>query len=108
MLTYGITATSTIKEQRHRRKRSFTAIYDWQNNSVVQLGNQWTNPVYVTADGDGEHFYATSDSGMRQALQWQGFTVFHVDPNTGKASEIKSNFKGNVFPSYSGQIFNDV
>jgi dienelactone hydrolase len=95
-----------LKNKDTEEKRSFTAVFDWQNNSVVQLGNKWTNPVFVTGEGDGEHFYGTSDSGMRQALQWQGFTVkkvFDIDPNTGKATEIKNNFKGNIFPSYSGR-----
>ena len=95
-----------LKNKDNEEKRSFTAIYDWQNKSVVQLGNHSTNPVYVTHEGDGEHFYATSDSGMRQASQWQGYTVkkvYHVNPSTGRATEIRSNFKGNVYPSYEGK-----
>ena len=95
-----------LKNKDNEEKRSFTAIYDWQNKSVVQLGNHSTNPVYVTQEGDGEHFYATSDSGMRQASQWQGYTVkkvYHVNPSTGRATEIRSNFKGNVYPSYEGK-----
>jgi dipeptidyl aminopeptidase/acylaminoacyl peptidase len=95
-----------LKNRDNEEKRSFTAIYDWQNKRVVQLGGLATNPVYVTNEGDGEHFYATSDSGMRQASQWQGFTlknVYHVNPVTGAATEIKRNFKGNVYPSYQGK-----
>jgi dienelactone hydrolase len=95
-----------LKNKDTEEKRSFTAVYDWKNNSVVQLGNEWNNPVYVTMEGDGKHFYGTSDSGTRQALQWQGFTfkkVYHLNPETGSATEIRTNFKGDVHPSYTGK-----
>jgi hypothetical protein len=29
--------------------------------------------------------------------------VFHIDPASGKSSEIKKEFKGNVYPSYTGK-----
>lgn len=98
--------TMQLKTRDTDEKRSYTAIYDWKNNGIVQLGNEWNNPVYVTKEGDGQHFYSTSDSGMRSAMQWQGYTlksVFHLDPATGKSTLIKSNFKGNVYPSYTGK-----
>jgi dienelactone hydrolase len=95
-----------LKNRDTEEKRSYTAIFDWKNNSVVQLGNEWNNPVYVTHEGDGNHFYSTSDSGTRAAMQWQGFTVkrvFHLDPTTGRSTEIKKELKGNVYPSYTGK-----
>jgi dienelactone hydrolase len=98
--------TMQLKNRDTEEKRSYTAVYDWQNNSVVQLGNEWNNPVYVTLEGDGDHFYSTSDSGTRTAMQWQGYTVkrvFHIDPASGKSSEIKKEFKGNIYPSYTGK-----
>jgi dienelactone hydrolase len=98
--------TMQLKNRDTEEKRSYTAVYDWQNKSVVQLGNEWNNPVFITMEGDGDNFYSTSDSGTRTAMQWQGFTlkkVFHVDPTTGKSTEIKSQFKGNVYPSYTGK-----
>jgi dipeptidyl aminopeptidase/acylaminoacyl peptidase len=98
--------TQQLKNKDTDEKRSFTAIYDWKDNSVVQLGNEWNNPVYVTMEGDGKHFYGTSDSGFRQALQWQGFTVkkvYHINPETGSTAEIRSNFKGEIFSSYTGK-----
>ncbi len=98
--------TQQLKNRDNEEKRSYTAIYNWKDNSVVQLGNLYNNPVYVTNEGDGDHFYSTSDSGMRQASQWQGFTlkkVFHLDPSTGKSVLLKDNFKGRVYPSYTGK-----
>ncbi|HEX8331105.1 MAG TPA: S9 family peptidase, partial [Segetibacter sp.] len=98
--------TMQLKNRDTEEKRSYTAIYDWKNNSVVQLGNEWNNPVYVTLEGDGDHFYSTSDSGTRTAMQWQGYTlkkVFHLDPVTGRSTQIRSDFKGNVLPSYTGK-----
>jgi dipeptidyl aminopeptidase/acylaminoacyl peptidase len=98
--------TQQLKNKDTDEKRSFTAIYDWKDNSVVQLGNEWNNPVYVTMEGDGKHFYGTSDSGFRQALQWQGYTVkkvYHINPESGGTTEVRSNFKGEVYPSYTGK-----
>ncbi len=95
-----------LKNREVEEKRSFTAMWDWDKKQVVQLANEWINPIYATNEGDGDHFYGASDSGLRAAMQWQGFTVkkiFHIDPATGWANEIKNEFKGNIYPSYTGK-----
>ncbi|TDH29343.1 S9 family peptidase [Segetibacter sp. 3557_3] len=95
-----------LKNKDVEEKRSYMALWDWDKKQVVQLASEWINPIFATNEGDGDHFYGASDSGLRAAMQWQGFTVkkvFHIDPATGWANEIKKEFKGNVYPSYSGK-----
>ncbi len=96
-----------LKNRDTEEKRSYTAIYDWPNKSVVQLGNKYNNPIYVTGEGDGAYFYSTSDSGMRIASQWQGFSlknVYVVNPKTGVSTLVKANLKGGVYPSPGGKF----
>ena len=95
-----------LKTRDRDEKRSFLATYDWTDKKVVQLANEWINPVYPTLEGDGEHFYGVSDSGMRIAGQWQGFTlkkVYQINPANGNSTVIISNFKGSQYPSYTGK-----
>lgn len=87
-------------------RKSYMATYDWASKKVIQLSNEWINPVIPTLEGDGDNFYGVSDSGMRVASQWQGFTLkklYYVNPSTGSISTIASNFKGAQFPSYTGK-----
>jgi dipeptidyl aminopeptidase/acylaminoacyl peptidase len=95
-----------LKNRDLEEKKSYLAAYDWKDKKIVQLANEWINPVYPTLEGDGEHFYAVSDSGMRVARQWQGYTLkklYEVNPATGQATTIIANFKGSQYPSYTGK-----
>lgn len=87
-------------------KKSYMALYDWNNNRVLQLADTAFRVVHLTKDGDGDVFYAACDSGNRIAAQWQGYILtdwYAVDALTGKRSLIEKNFKGNVYPSYTGK-----
>jgi dipeptidyl aminopeptidase/acylaminoacyl peptidase len=95
-----------LKTRDRDEKRSFLATYDWEKQKVVQLADEWINPVFSTSEGDGAYFYGVSDSGMRVAGQWQGFTfkkLYAINPANGKATTIVSNFKGTQYPSYTGK-----
>jgi dienelactone hydrolase len=95
-----------LKNRDRDEKKNFLATYNWSEKKVVQLGNEWINPVFSTGKGDGEHFYGVSDSGMRVAGQWQGYTlkkVYEVNPLNGQATAILSNFKGSQYPSTTGK-----
>jgi dipeptidyl aminopeptidase/acylaminoacyl peptidase len=95
-----------LKTRDRDEKKSFLATYDWTNKKVVQLANEWIEPVYPTLDGDGDQFYGVSDSGMRVAGQWQGFTLkklYAINPANGQANTIVTNFKGSQFPSSTGK-----
>lgn len=87
-------------------KRSYTALYDWQNKQVLQLANEQFRNVELTKEGDGDVFYTSTDTGRRVAAQWQGYTfsdVYAVDATTGKRTLVEAQFKGNIFPSYTGK-----
>lgn len=87
-------------------KRSYLARFDLQNFTAVQLGNENFERVQQTLEGDGDVFYAVTDSGKRVARQWQGFAVndvYAIDPMTGKPTLVRKDLKGNIFPSYTGK-----
>lgn len=79
--------------------RSYLSRYDFETRQVVMLGNPSLRNVLSSAEGDGNYFYATSDSGKRISAQWQGFTVndlFQINPVTGTPFLIKKDVKGNL------------
>ncbi len=96
-----------LKTLDNELKRNFPARVDMNAKQLVQLGNEKFRNVVFTKEGDGDVFYASSDSGKRVASQWQGFSVsdiYAIDPETGKSEMISRDFKGNVLlPSYSGK-----
>lgn len=98
--------TVQLKNADANLKRSYTAMFTVGSNSVLQLGNENFERISLTAEGDGSFFYTSSDEGKRVARQWQGFSlndVYCINSNTGKAQLIAKNFKGNIYPSYTGK-----
>ncbi len=95
-------------------RRNYLARYDFIKKEVIQLGSEKLNRIALTMEGDGDVFYAASDSGNRVPRQWQGFTytdVFAIDPVTGANKVIAKNWKGRTFPSYTGKyllLYNDI
>lgn len=96
-----------LKNMDQELRRSYLARFDTDKQEVVQLGSQALRSVIQTMEGDGNYFYATTDTGRRIASQWQGFTVsdiYAVNPETGATELIRKNFKGSaVSPSYTGK-----
>lgn len=95
-----------LKQLDANTKRSYTAIYDIEQNKVLQLGNENLEVVLTTKEGDGKYFYAVSDSGKRVQQQWQGYTnkdVFVLNSFTGESKLIEKNVRVNIYPSYTGK-----
>ncbi len=87
-------------------KKTYTAMYDWHNSRIVQLADTAFRTVHLTGEGDGAVFYLACDSGKRVPAQWQGFVLndlYAFDVSTGKKILIEKNFKGNLYPSYTGK-----
>lgn len=79
--------------------RSYLSRYDFETQQVVMLGNPSLRNIVSSAEGDGNYFYATSDSGKRIAAQWQGYTLndlYQINPVTGAPVLIKKDVKGNL------------
>lgn len=95
-------------------KRNYLARYDFDKKEVVQLGNDRLNTIFMSMEGDGDIFYAGTDSGKRVQKQWQGFTLddwYAINPLNGNTSLIVSNWKGRPYPSYSGKyllLYNEI
>ncbi|HVX49831.1 MAG TPA: prolyl oligopeptidase family serine peptidase [Chitinophagaceae bacterium] len=86
--------------------RSYLTVIDEDKTEPVQLGSHIFETVLPTYEGDGDIFYATTDTGRRVAAQWQGYTfsdVYAVNPVTGEKHLVIKNFKGTVDPSYTGK-----
>jgi dipeptidyl aminopeptidase/acylaminoacyl peptidase len=95
-----------LKNLDRELKRSWLASWDPGRKELVKYGNDKFPQILVTKEGDGETFYAGSDSGKRVALQWQGFTlkdIYAVDAGTGMRKLIVADFKGSLYPSYTGK-----
>jgi hypothetical protein len=87
-------------------KKSYLAILETNRNEILQLGDEKFPEIQITKEGDGDVFYANSDFGKRVARQWQGFTlndVYAINANTGEKKLILKDFKGSIYPSYTGK-----
>ena len=86
--------------------RSFLARYDFSTKQVIPLGNTALRTVWPTAEGEGNHFYASCDTGKRIASQWQGYVLndlYRVNPQTGNSTLIEKNVKASLIsPSVAG------
>ena len=95
-------------------KKSYTALWDWTNKQVIQLADEQFKDIQLTKEGDGAVFYAASDLGKRVARQWQGYTlsdVYTVDAISHERKLIIPNFKGSLYPSYTGKyllLYNEL
>ncbi len=87
-------------------KKSYLTILDINKNSIQQLADEKFPTIDITKEGDGNIFYTTSNFGKRVASQWQGFAledVYAINANTAEKKLITENFKGNIYPSYTGK-----
>ena len=87
-------------------RKSYLARFDFESNTIVPLANKRFPHIQQTLEGDGDVFYTVSDFGKRVAKQWQGYTfsdLYAINPITGYAKLILANYKGNIYPSYTGK-----
>ncbi len=87
-------------------RKSYLARFDFESNTIVPLANDKFPRIQQTLEGDGDVFYTASDFGKRVAKQWQGYTfsdLYAINPITGDAKLILANYKGNIYPSYTGK-----
>jgi dipeptidyl aminopeptidase/acylaminoacyl peptidase len=105
--------TAQLKTLEMDVKKNYLARYDFDSKTIVQLANEKFEKIQQTFEGDGDVFYTSSDFGKRVQKQWQGYTlsdVYALNPANGKTTLITKDFKGNLFPSYTGKyllMYND-
>jgi len=98
--------TVQLKNVEADTRKSYLARYDFDNNNIVPLADDKFTRVQQTLEGDGDVFYTSTDFGKRVARQWQGSTfsdLYSINPITGERKLILANFKGNIYPSYTGK-----
>ena len=87
-------------------RRSYLAVFDLGKHRLLQLGSKGLPTVVQTAQGDGDYFYAVTDTGRRVESQWSGPTkkdLYQVDLRTGERTLIKKNHDGQIYPSSTGK-----
>lgn len=86
-------------------RRSYLAVYDFNENKIEQLASPEFPNIIQTAEGDGAVFIAVTDTGRRVQRQWgdNKFDVFAVDVRTGNKTLVKRNHEGQVYPSSTGK-----
>ena len=85
--------------------RSYLARFDFTKKEVIPLGNPSLRTVMASKEGDGDYFFAASDTGKRIASQWQGFTLndlYLLNPLNGAANLIKKDVKANLMATSPG------
>ena len=95
-----------LKNLDNELKKSHVARYDFEKNQIIQIGSPDFRSLYLTKEGEGSVAYGVADKGKRVAMQWQGFIesdLYSLNVQDGQKNLIQKDFKGNVYPSYTGK-----
>lgn len=98
--------TVQLKGLDRNLKRSYDAVYSFDNKKLLQLGNKNLERVETGNEGDGEIFMGVDNREYRIASQWMGNTlsdVYVINPETGKTTPIIKGLSGNVSISRGGK-----
>jgi hypothetical protein len=99
--------TQQLSRLNNDLKKSYLAVYDFEQNKMEQLGSEGLPNIIQTAEGDGDVFIAITDTGRRVEAQWAGSTkkdVYAVNVKTGIKTLVKKNHDGAVYPSSTGKF----
>lgn len=83
-----------LKQLQQELKRSFSAVAVPGQNTLVQLGTDSSENIFLINEGNAPFVLAQSTKGNRIASQWEGRTLtnaFLINVNTGKSSLISKN-----------------
>ncbi len=98
--------TQQLSQLNNELKRSYLAVYDFEQNRMEQLGSEGLPNIIQTNEGDGDVFIAVTDTGRRVEAQWSGGTkkdVYAVDVRTGSKTLVRKNHDGGIYPSSTGK-----
>ena len=98
--------TQQLFQLNNELKRSYTAVYDFTKNNVMQLGSPGLQNIIATNEGDGAWFVAVTDTGRRVESQWAGNTkkdIYAINMETGERTLVKKNHDGAIYPSSTGK-----
>jgi acetyl esterase/lipase len=95
--------TVQLSRLQQNLQRSFLAVYDFEDNSIEQLGSEEIPVVYQTNEGDGETFVGITDVGKRIESQWTNTTkkdIYAIHVKDGIRKLVKKDLQGVIAPSY--------
>ncbi len=84
-------------------QQSFLAVYDFQQEQILQLASKEIPAVFETNEGEGNIFVGVTDFGKRVESQWTGNTkkdIYVIDANTGRQQLVKADLQGIISPSF--------
>lgn len=98
--------TQQLKNLDQELKRSYTAMYDFNKQGMVQLADREVPQVALSKEGDGARFLGITDVGHRIESQWEGETLkdlYSIDPHDGARALVKKGLSGMAMLSPAGK-----
>ncbi len=94
-----------IMQAAAERARTYDAIYDFNTGKTVQLENPKMRNVSISMKGDGDLALGASQDPYQKQNTWQEVRTdyYLVDPETGKATPLATNFAGSINFSPTGK-----
>jgi len=99
--------TQQLKNLETELKRSYAAVYHFNNNKLVQLGAEDAENISIVNEGNANWVLAESNKGNRVEGQWTGrtkSTAYVINSNTGERKTVFSNLYLNAEASPSGKF----
>lgn len=92
-----------LENQKKERERSYLAVFDFDQNRMIQVGSKALPFVYEAPESDGRYFIAVTDTGRRVAAQWTGRTkkdIYKIDISTGRYQPVIRDLEGQTGVSW--------
>ncbi len=88
-------------------KKSYTAVYNTEDNAVMQLGTEDAEKITLVNEGNANWVLAETNKGNRMEEQWDGRTkssAYIINTKTGEKKTIFKNLYANAEASPAGKF----
>ena len=99
--------TQQLKNLDAELKRSYTAVYNIEDNAVMQLGAEDAEKITIVDEGNANWVLAESNKGNRIDVQWLGRTkssAYIINTKTGERKIVFKNLYANAEASPAGKF----
>lgn len=90
------------------KKRTYTAVFDTQNNKITQIGSLEVPEVVMANHGDGEYALGRSNLPYERYVTWEGFParydLYSIRVSTGERTPILQDMRGYGDVSSTGKF----
>lgn len=105
--TDGNIQSAQVKSLDKDKKKSYTAVYNFDRGVAVQIADSSMDEVRISRKGDCETAIAYSNYPYEHLIQWRSADIrdyWFVDLNNGERKKIASAFEGTVSLSPGGKF----